>query len=94
MAALVKTAEPHASRPSTVTGFFITGMPDDRGEFTCGHCQLVCHPDKKVRQKRYEMLTKGGVVIQDSDGSLKAVSPEEAEKHLAAMAPDERALYE
>ena len=94
MAALMEAAGPHASRPSTVTGFFITGMPDDRGEFTCGHCQLVCHPDKKVRQKRYKMFTKGGVVIQHPDGSLQAVSPEEAKKHLAAMTPDMRALYE
>ena len=64
------------------------------GEFTCGHCQLVCHPDKEVRQKRYKMLTEGGVVIQHPDGSLQAVSPEEAKKHLAAMTPDMRALYE
>jgi len=34
------------------------------------------------------------VVIQDPDGTLRAVSPEEAEKHLAAMAPEQRGLYE
>ncbi len=34
------------------------------------------------------------MVIQLEDGSLKAVSPEEAREHLAAMSPDVRALYE
>ena len=94
MPALMQAAEPQAKRPRTVIGFFALGMPDDRGQFTCNHCQLICHPDKKVRQKRYKMLTKGGVVIQHPDGSLQAVSPEEAKKHLAAMTPDMRALYE
>jgi hypothetical protein len=40
------------------------------------------------------MMTEAGVVIQLEDGSLKAVSPEEAREHLAAMSPDVRALYE
>ena len=61
---------------------------------TCGHCQLLCHPDKDVRTKRLKMLTEAGVVIQLEDGSLKAVSPEEAEAHLAALSPEKRALYE
>jgi hypothetical protein len=61
---------------------------------TCGHCQLLCHPDKDVRTKRFKMMTEAGVVIQLEDGSLKAVSPEEAREHLAAMSPDVRALYE
>ncbi len=61
---------------------------------TCGHCQLLCYPDKDVRTKRFKMMTEAGVVIQLEDGSLKAVSPEEARKHLAAMSPDVRALYE
>ena len=40
------------------------------------------------------MLTEAGVVIQLEDGSLKAVSPEEAQEHLAAMSPESRSLYE
>jgi hypothetical protein len=62
--------------------------------FTCGHCQFVCHPDKKVRKQRYKMILDGGVVIQDQDGSMRAVSPEEAEDHLVAMDQETRALYE
>ena len=60
----------------------------------CGNCQLVCHPDKTVRAKRFKLLTRSGVIIQHPDGSLVAVSPEEAEEHLAAMTPETRALYE
>ncbi len=40
------------------------------------------------------MLVDGGVVIQKSDGSLEAVTPEEAWKHLDAMPAETRALYE
>jgi len=40
------------------------------------------------------MLTDAGVVIQLEDGSLKAVSPDDAREYLAAMAPETRALYE
>lgn len=61
---------------------------------TGGHCQLICHPDKEERKRRYKMLTSSGVVIQKADCKLKAVSPEEAEKHLEGLAPDQRALYE
>lgn len=60
---------------------------------TCGNCQLVCHPEKKVRARRHKMLTENGVIVQRDDGSLVAVSPEAAREHLAAMEPDRRALY-
>lgn len=62
--------------------------------FTCGNCQLICHPDRKERKRRYKLLRKSGVVIQSPDGSIKAVSPEEARIHLDAMNPSQRALYE
>jgi hypothetical protein len=34
------------------------------------------------------------VVIQNEDGTLEAVTPEEAKKRMAAMPPERRALYE
>jgi hypothetical protein len=40
------------------------------------------------------MLVNSGVVVQNPDGSLKAVTPEEAKKRIAEMDPDTRALYE
>jgi len=39
-------------------------------------------------------VINSGVVMQNPDGSLEAVSPDEAEKLLAAMSPEVRALYE
>jgi UV DNA damage repair endonuclease len=59
-----------------------------------GSCQLVCHPDKEERKRRHKLLTRSGVVVQHPDGSLEAVSPEAAEKHLAEMTPEQRACYE
>ncbi len=86
--------KPYAYRPKPGIGFYHALLPGNKGQMTCGHCQLLCHPDKDVRTKRFKMLTEAGVVIQLEDGSLKAVSPEEAEAHLAALSPEKRALYE
>jgi epoxyqueuosine reductase QueG len=61
---------------------------------TCGNCMHVCHPDPEERKRRLELLKQGGVIIQHEDGSLQAVSPEEAKEHIAAMEPERRALYE
>ncbi len=54
---------------------------------TCSNCQIVCVPDRGERKRRYELLCEGGVVIQNEDGSLEAVSPQEAEKRLAEDGP-------
>ncbi len=77
-----------------IEGGFYTPFEPWKSRLTCAHCQLVCAPDKEERKRRYEMIKNAGVVIQNPDGSLEAVSPEEAEKRLAAMSPKVRALYE
>jgi epoxyqueuosine reductase len=61
---------------------------------TCGNCQLVCHPDKEERKRPYQMLRESGVVVQNEDGSLEAVSPDEANQRMDGLAQDRRALYE
>lgn len=63
--------------------------PLDRENYTCNNCSLVCHLDKETRKHRYNLLTQSGVVLQHPDGTLEALSPEEA-----AMPPEHRALYE
>ena len=92
--ALLKAVEPYRNRPRLDYGFYHPLVPGSRIEFTCGHCQLVCHPDKELRRQRYRMITDNGVVIQYPDGNLAAVSPEKAIDHLNTMDADTRALYE
>ena len=92
--ALRVSAQAYRRRPKLGTMFFHGLMPGSRIQFTCGNCQLVCHPDKTVRQRRHKMLVESGVVVQDPDGVVRAVSPEAAKKHLAAMPAEMRALYE
>ncbi len=94
LGALKKAAPAYRHRKKTDYGFYHALAPGSLLEFTCGHCQFVCHPDKQVRQERYKMIINSGVVIQEPDGTLRAVRPEEAEKHLARMSPEQRALYE
>ncbi len=92
--AIRAAAGPFARRPKMEVGFYHALMPGLRGEFTCGHCQLICHPDKEVRKDRHQRLVESGVVVQEADGSRRAVSPKEAETHLAALPADRRALFE
>ncbi|MBU2546847.1 MAG: epoxyqueuosine reductase [Proteobacteria bacterium] len=92
--ALMAAAGPYIARPKSGVGFFHAMMPRDRGEFTCGHCQYICHPDVPVRKRRYRMIVKSGVVIQREDGALDAVSPDQAKAHIASLSPELRALYE
>ncbi len=80
-------------RPQGPGGHYHSLM-DSKLYNTCANCQLFCVPDKKERARRYKLLTDGGVVVQHPDGMLEAVSPETAKKHLSAMDPEVRALYE
>lgn len=92
--AIVHALKPFLNRPEASVRFFSVLVPGNRIELTCGNCQLVCHPDKAVRKRRYRMLSESGVVIQFPDGSRRAVSPAEAQAHLTAMDDETRALYE
>ncbi|MFC2092248.1 epoxyqueuosine reductase [Elusimicrobiota bacterium] len=60
---------------------------------TCANCIFLCHPDKEIRQKRYEMLINSGVVIQKSDGSLDAVTPKVAESYYKELDCETKKLY-
>jgi epoxyqueuosine reductase QueG len=92
--AIIQAAPAYKQRPRTEGGFFHFLMPGNKINFTCNNCSLVCHPDKETRKHRYQMLTQSGVVVQDSDGTLEAVPPEEAIHRLSAMPPERRKLYE
>ena len=93
-AALLDTVGPYLKRPKTDLAVFNTIMPGDKVELTCGNCQLICHPDKEVRHRRYQILVESGVIVQNPDGSLEAVAPQEAEERIARMDTENRALYE
>jgi len=87
-------AKAYAKRLKPAGSFFHPSIPGYKTEFTCGNCQLVCHPDKEERKRRYNMLTASGVVVQNPDGSYGAMTPKAATKFLSAMDPKGRALYE
>ena len=93
--ALVKAMGKTWGRPEIGGGVYHPAMPGSRKlNLTCGNCQLVCHPEREERERRHRLLTKSGVVVQHPDGSLEAVSPEVAERHLAEMTPEQRSCYE
>ena len=61
---------------------------------TCGNCQLICHPDREERTRRYKLLLRSGVVVQNEDGSLESVPREIATERLSEMPAEQRAMYE
>jgi hypothetical protein len=95
MPALIEAVVDSAPRPSIGGGFHHPAMPAGRViNMTCGNCQLVCHPDRDERKRRYKLLTKSGVVVQHADGSLEAVAPDIAAKHVSELTAEQRACYE
>jgi epoxyqueuosine reductase QueG len=93
--ALIEAIVASAPRPEIPGGFYHPAMPGVRKlNVTCANCQLICHPERAERKRRYRLLTRGGVVVQNPDGSLEAVKPDEAKERLAAMSSDQRAMYE
>ncbi len=93
MTALAQGVKAYNQRPSMEGGFFHP-LSQKKLNLTCGHCQLICVPDKEERKRRHRMLNESGCVVQGADGSLRVVSPEEASRQVAAMPAGTRGLYE
>ena len=96
MPALLEAVPSYKKRPRPDFGCNIYHplAPGNRLDFTCGHCQFICHPDREIRQARHKMITTSGVVVQGADGYMTAVEPEAAEAYLMSLDPETRALYE
>ncbi|HHE75134.1 MAG TPA: epoxyqueuosine reductase [Desulfobacteraceae bacterium] len=84
--------EAHGKWPPASGGRYFYFM-EDKLRVVCANCQIVCCPDKAQRKARHKLLSESGVVIQNDDGSLVAVSPEEAARRLDLMPDARKALY-
>ena len=93
MPALMEGLNNYAKWPDMGGGYYHSLSPY-KMYLTCGNCQLICHPDKEERKRRYNMLKENGVIVQNEDGSLVAVTPEEAEQQMKALPPERRNNYE
>lgn len=91
--ALMKGLTKYEDWPDMGGGYYHS-LASKKLYLTCGNCQLVCHPQKEERKRRYKMLKESGVVVQNEDGSLEATTPEAAMDRMAAMEPQRRAIYE
>ena len=93
MPALMEGLNNYAKWPDMGGGYYHSLSPY-KMYLTCGNCQLIFHPDKEERKRRYNMLKENGVIVQNEDGSLVAVTPEEAEQRMKALPPERRNNYE
>ncbi|CAB5138316.1 Iron-sulfur cluster-binding protein [Olavius algarvensis associated proteobacterium Delta 3] len=82
----------HGKWPPAPGGRYFYYM-DEKLRVVCANCQIVCCPDKEERSARFKMLSESGVIIQNDDGSLTAVSPEEATRRFDLMPDAQKALY-
>ena len=80
-------------RPEQPGGRYHT-FSDRKIYYVCSHCQLICTLDKEERKRRRKLVRGSGVIVQNEDGTLEAVTPEEARKRMDAMEPERRAMYE
>ena len=80
-------------RPKVPGGFY-DPQKGTKTNIMCSACNLVCHPEKKVRAKRMKMWLQGGVSIQRDDGTIETMPVEDARAYLHAMPPEKRARYE
>jgi epoxyqueuosine reductase len=81
------------NRPQVPGGFY-DAQKGTKTNIMCSACNLVCHPEKKVRAKRMKMWIQGGVSIQREDGTIETMPLEDARAYLDAMPIEKRALYE
>ena len=91
--ALMKMAGDLAKRPEIPGGFY-DPQKGTKTNIMCSACNLVCHPERKVRAKRLKMWTQGGVTVQHEDGSIETMALEDARNFLDAMPAERRSLYE
>jgi len=91
--ALLQMAGDVAKRPEVPGGFY-DPQRGNKINIMCSACNLVCHPEKKVRAKRLKMWRTGGVTVQHEDGRIETMPHDEARAFLDAMPPERRALYE
>jgi epoxyqueuosine reductase QueG len=91
--ALMQIAGDQAKRSVTPSGFY-GAQKGTKTNIMCSACNLVCHPERKVRVKRLKMWREGGVTVQHEDGTIEAMLADEARAFLDAMPPERRALYE
>jgi len=85
--------EAYNKRPEAPGGRYHT-FTDRKIYYVCSNCQFVCTPDKKERKRRNHLVRESGVIVQNENGTLEPVTPEEARKRMDAMEPERRAMYE
>ena len=70
-----RLSAPMAGYPSAGQGVLARTKFDT--ETTCGNCALVCFETKEKRARALRALRRSGVVIEDADGTVRVVRPEE-----------------
>lgn len=89
----VKALKEYAKRPPLPGGFEYPTMRGQKLHLTCSNCQLICWGDTKCTAENVKLLHKSGCIIQQPDGTLRPLTPDEAEDEFEKMEPARKNLY-
>ncbi len=93
LAEFFRAVELYYRRPEMPGGYRHVALGQTKQYMTCGNCQIMCWGNKEDTRENLRLLHGSGCVLQNPDGELYALPPEEAEKAFEAMDPERRALY-
>jgi epoxyqueuosine reductase QueG len=88
-----KALKEYAKRPLIAGGFEYPTMRGQKLHLTCSNCQLICWGDSKSTAENVKLLHQSGCIIEETDGTLRRLPPEEAEAIFETMDPARKNLY-
>ena len=80
-------------RTDRAGGYVNEAAPGISIRLTCGMCQNICWGDPKETAKNYQLLVDSGCIVQNPDGSMTVLPPDEAEKHFESLPQKHKKLY-
>lgn len=74
-------------------GYINEAAPGINIRLTCGFCQNVCWGNSKDTTENYKIITESGCIVQNLDGSMTVLPPEEAEEYFRSLPKKHQRKY-
>ena len=74
-------------------GYINEALPGVNIRLTCGFCQNICWGNPKDTTENYKIITESGCIVQNLDGSMTVLPPEEAEEYFRSLPKKHQKKY-